>query len=273
MGSNAFAHIVIGLVVASLVTGTYPGKSHADNPILPPLHTTPISIGSQAQTVAPGTVLPLIIDTPLDARTSQPGDPITARLGNDFLTQTSPQQPIRVVLPKGTTVRGRVTHVKQPHWFSRGGWLTLQFDHVVLPNGELLPITLALSASNQGAKKQPSKVAASKPKQPIATQPTDPIGLYQDPGIKAKLRADVGEGQAKAKAVTQAGIAKGEALGGKTGRVIATPIAALGGAAVGAGTFAKEGVKSLVLPGESVVIEPGTQLLVDFSGAFTIPVE
>jgi hypothetical protein len=223
-------------------------------------------VGAQSQTIPTGTILPLKVDTPLDARTSQVGDPVFSRLATDLMVQASPQKPVRVVLPKGTTIRGRVTGVKKPRWFSRGGWMTLHFDHCVLPDGNLLPLSLTLSASNDNAREELGSEAAQ-------TGQHATIGLYQDPGVGQKLKEDVVYSTEKARQLAKAGIAKGEELGGRTGKVIATPIAAIGGAAVGAGTVLGESTKSLVTPGESVVIEPGTVLLVDFGGSFTIPVE
>ena len=78
------------------------------------------------------------------------------------------------------------------------------------------------------------------------------------------------EGAESFQTLTKAGIQTGEKIGGTPGKVIAAPIAAIGGVVVGAGTAAREGVKSLVLPGDSVIIDPGYQLLVDFGGAFDI---
>ncbi len=229
----------------------------------------PLSLGSSTMHIPQGTLLPVVMETPLDARSSEEGDPVTARLNQDLFYRAKPSDPLQVVLPKGSTLRGRVTHVKRPKWFSKGGWLAWQFDQVILPTGELQLIRLDIAANNEDAKALPavaSSTAASGP----AEEATGNTGLYQDPGVAPKLRNSVSDGAESFQNLTKAGMQTGERLGGTTGKVIAAPLAVIGGAFVGAGTMAREGVKSLVLPGDSVVIDPGYQLLVDFGGAFDI---
>ncbi len=231
-----------------------------------PAFAAPLSLGSATFHVPQGTLLPVVMETPLDARESDEGDPVTARLNQDLFYRAQPNDPLQVILPKGSTLRGRVTHVKRPKWFSKGGWLAWQFDQVILPTGELQLIRLDIAANNDDAKALPAVAAPA-----LATEDTTGnTALYQDPGVAPKLRNSVSEGATSFQTLTKAGMQTGERLGGTTGKVIAAPLAVIGGAVVGAGTVAREGVKSLVLPGESVVIDPGYQLLVDFGGAFDI---
>lgn len=242
---------------------------------LPYNNHSPIQLDAGSQEVPEGTMLPLIFRTPLDARVTQPGEPFVATLKTNFqLAPTSSHPTPRLILPMGTPIRGRVSKVTKPRWFSKGGMIQLDFDHVVLPNGELLPVHLKLSASNADVKAI-NRPAALQNTQTATTPPTihTEYGLYDDPGVGTKIKQGVSEGATQVGDITTAGQQWGESWGGKAGAVATTPFAAVGGALVGGATMAKNSVKALVMPGDTAMIEPGDEIIVDFGHAFVMPAE
>ncbi len=148
-----------------------PAQVTAPPPSLTPSSSSSVlKIESGSQKIPAGTMLTVAFNTTMDSRVSNVGDPFHAYLTEDF-TVKGDQATRRVVLPAGTTVRGRIQEVKRPSFFSRGGAIFLSFDHVVVPSGELLPLTLNLSTENTLVNKQGA--------------------LYTDPGIGKKVQKGV----------------------------------------------------------------------------------
>lgn len=239
---------------------------------------SPLQLGAGSQEVPEGTMLPLVFRTPLDARVTQAGEPFVATLKTNFqLPPTASHPSPRLILPVGTPIRGRVSQVTKPRWFSKGGMLQLDFDHVVLPSGELLPVHLQLSASNSDVKPivtPNSPGAAATPSQPDSNKPLNvEYGLYDDPGVGSKIKQGVSEGADQVGDITAAGQQWGQSWGGTAGAIATTPFAAVGGALVGGATMAKNSVKAMVMPGDTAMIEPGDEILVDFGHAFVLPAE
>lgn len=263
----------------ALLAVTLMGGILLDSPVKAFSDSTPIQIGTTSQEVPQGTMLPLIFKTPLDARISHVGDPFFATLKTNFqLAPTASHPRPRLILPMGTTIRGRVSKVKKPSWFSKGGLLQLDFDHIVLPSGDLLPVHLKLSSNNGDVKAivqpntlpgEPQNTLTPAGRQPLSVD----YGLYDDPGVGQKLKNSVSQGSQKIGSITEAGQEWGQSWGGNAGAIATTPFAMIGGTLVGGATIAKNSVKALVLPGESAIIEPGDHIMVDFGHAFTLPTE
>jgi len=88
-------------------------------------------------TIPSGTTLIVSLDTPLRTDANKSGD--------NFQAHTA--EAVRVdqmtVLPSGTEVRGRLTLVEQPHRTSGKAQMTLSFDQVVDPSGQIHSISTA----------------------------------------------------------------------------------------------------------------------------------
>lgn len=82
------------------------------------------------QVIVPeGTVIPIVLTAYLNTRSSQVGDIAYA----DTVYPVWVQQ--RLVIPKGSTVRGTVTEVVRPGRIRGKGRMAIRFDDIILPNG------------------------------------------------------------------------------------------------------------------------------------------
>ena len=79
--------------------------------------------------VPEGTVIPIVLTAYLNTRSSQVGDIFYA----DTTYPVWIQQ--RLVIPKGSTIRGTVTEVVKPGRIKGKGRLAVRFDDIMLPNG------------------------------------------------------------------------------------------------------------------------------------------
>jgi type IV secretion system protein VirB10 len=79
--------------------------------------------------VPEGTVIPIVLTAYLNTRSSQVGDTVYA----DTTYPVWIQQ--RLVIPRGSIVRGTVTDVVRPGKIRGKGRLAVRFDDILLPNG------------------------------------------------------------------------------------------------------------------------------------------
>lgn len=223
---------------------------------------TPLSIGTASNKVPMGTLLEIRFNNALDARITEIGEPFTATLVDDFATPGTPDaqgnpRRERIILPAGTAIRGRVANIRRPSWFSKGGAITLQFDHIVLPSGETLPIQLTLS--------------------PKATQVNHQVNtageFYADPGIPVKLRKGLDKGVGVFDKFKNAGVDAGKDLGDGLGTIVTVPVAVAGGAIAGAAVTTGQAAVAVVGKGDTVILNPGDTVTVDFGGSFNLPSE
>lgn len=205
----------------------------------------PLEMESTSQQVPAGIQLPVIVETPLDSRTANAGDIFVVKASNDLWAGE------QLILPKGTTIRGRVETVERPGFFSKGGLMRLSFDHAVMPSGELRPLSLQLDAAS--AKLNQEKNA-----------------LYTDPGIGSKLNTSVDKGVNQFNQFYERGIKAGQARGGGANMLLTVPTNTIAGVATGTAVTTGNAVKAIFGKGESVTLQPGDQLLIDFSQATTL---
>jgi hypothetical protein len=79
--------------------------------------------------VPEGTVIPIVLTAYLNTKTSQVGDTVYADTTYPIWIQQ------RLVIPKGSTIRGTVTEVVRPGRIKGKGRLAIRFDDILLPNG------------------------------------------------------------------------------------------------------------------------------------------
>jgi len=256
MDNRFVRSVVMGLMVISwLAPLAFSQESQPESSA-----TSALKLGTLSEKVPAGTMLPIVFNTAVDSSTTPTGKAFTAFLAEDFSKTSNPNEPKQVILPKGTIVRGRVAEIKKSGLFSRGGAIVLDFDHVVLPSGDLLPLDLNLSANNDQVKrvKSPHETDAQ-------------FAYYTDPGISYKLKQGVSSGVNTFNDIKDKGIESGKQIAGGAGVIVTAPLAVVGGAAAGTAISTAKGVMALVGRGESAVIEPGDKVVIDFGGAFTIP--
>jgi hypothetical protein len=79
--------------------------------------------------VPEGTVIPVIITAYLNTRSTQEGDTVYAETIYPVWIQQ------RLVIPKGSSIRGTVTEVEKPGKIQGKGRIAVRFDDILLPNG------------------------------------------------------------------------------------------------------------------------------------------
>ena len=84
------------------------------------------------------TRLRLVLETPVDAKTSQPGNIFEAHVRDDLFIGST------LLLPRGSLVRGRVFAVTKPRLLSRAAKIGLKLEQIVTPTGEVIPLDAAL---------------------------------------------------------------------------------------------------------------------------------
>lgn len=99
---------------------------------------TALQAGLESTTLPVQTRLALVLESPLDARTSQPGELFEAHVKEDLFVGAS------LILPRGSLVRGRVFEVSKPRLISRAAKVGLKLEQIVTPVGEVIPLDAAL---------------------------------------------------------------------------------------------------------------------------------
>jgi hypothetical protein len=100
--------------------------------------STPLQADAASTTLPVETRLRLVLECPVDAKTSQPGDIFEGHVKEDLFLGT------QLILPKGSLVRGRVCDVTRPRMFSRAAKIGLKLEQITTPTGEVIPLDAAL---------------------------------------------------------------------------------------------------------------------------------
>ena len=85
-----------------------------------------------------GTILKVKLQEPIGTAHLKEGAPFTVTLVDD-ITEGK-----KIVVPKGTVIRGSLDYVARAKRFSKGAVLGMYFDHIVSPGGKQIPLDLAL---------------------------------------------------------------------------------------------------------------------------------
>lgn len=91
--------------------------------------------------VPAGTLLRCTVDEPnFSSKTAAVGDPVLCHLGSVSSFGHS-------VFPRGATLSGHLQDYKDPGHFVGKGWIQIEFDRVILPGAEVLPLTAKVIAA------------------------------------------------------------------------------------------------------------------------------
>ena len=134
-------------------------------PVLASLFVAPVfsTPAAAKDLVRAGTIITCILDEPnFSSKTAQVGDPVLCSLG-----------PLRsfghMVFPRGAQLSGHLQDYKDPGHFWGKGSLSLEFDRVILPNAEVLPLNAKIiSAPHQHIDKTGSVKGKGHPKRDAA---------------------------------------------------------------------------------------------------------
>jgi len=105
---------------------------------------------AQANEIIPaGTLLHCTIDEPnFSSKTAAVGDPLLCHLGSLGSFGHS-------VFPRGATLSGHLQDYKDPGHFVGKGWIQLEFDRLILPGAQVVPLaTKVISAPHEKVDKQ-----------------------------------------------------------------------------------------------------------------------
>ena len=191
--------------------------------------TAPAAPAPQTLRVAEGTKIRFTINQGLSSK--------TAREGDDFsgVVSHSVRQGDQVVIPEGSIIRGRVSHVQRPGRVKGRGELGLRFDKLELPNGQAYDLSASLTSLDEGEKES-----------------VDEEGQVKSEGTKKRDAATIGAG---------AGI----------GAIIGVIAGGGKGAAIGAGAGAAAGTGAVLLTrGKDVELKRGSELAIQLDRPLTI---
>jgi hypothetical protein len=88
-----------------------------------------------------GTIIHCTLDEPnFSSKTAQVGDPVLCHLGAVAAFG-------RPVFPRGAMLSGHLQESKDPGHFVGKGWLELEFDRIILPGAEVLPLQAKIIAA------------------------------------------------------------------------------------------------------------------------------
>jgi hypothetical protein len=92
----------------------------------------------QSATLPVETRLKLVLESAVDAKSSEPGDIFEAHVKDDLFIGRS------LILPRGSLVRGRVAEITKPRLISRAAKIGLKLEQIVTPTGDIIPLDAAL---------------------------------------------------------------------------------------------------------------------------------
>jgi hypothetical protein len=100
------------------------------------LCTCAVAVRAAVKDVIPaGTILQCTIDEPnFSSKTAMVGDPVLCHLGPVGAFGHS-------VLPRGAMLGGHLQDYKNPGRFFGKGWMAIEFDRMILPGAEMLPLS------------------------------------------------------------------------------------------------------------------------------------
>src|SRR5688572_7586712 len=117
---KASGRFITGFFAGLLVVG-FPVQLVAQEPT-PPAQSSEIIVPE-------GTRLPIALSTFLNSRSSEVGDSFYADTTYPIWIQQ------RLAIPRGSIVKGTVTHVQRPGKIKGKGQIAIRFENILLPNG------------------------------------------------------------------------------------------------------------------------------------------
>ncbi len=188
---------------------------------------TALQADVSSTTIPVDTRMRLILESPVDAKMSQPGDIFEAHVKDDLFLGTS------LLLAKGSLVRGRICEVSKPKLLSRAAKIGLKLEQIVTPVGEVIPLDAGLE---------------------FKKGMTNKSGQL-DPGTNIKTRV-----ASSVNAVTG-----GTSRGTARGALIAANVATLGAPAVA--TAIGSGAVAIFRSGDNVNLTPGQELEIELTNS------
>jgi hypothetical protein len=205
-----------------------------------------LKANSRTQKLPKGTVIKLTVAQTIDSRTTRVGEAFTALVNQDVVGQQG-----ALLLPVGSSVRGRVVALTPQRFFGRGATLVLQFDTTTLPSGLEKPIALQVTALTEHYKDGT---------------------LSDDPGYGAKMAKTADASATTISTTTQKGMDWGKSWGGVGGKIVMAPLGVIGGSLMGAGQLVGGAVYHAVAKGDPTRVTPQQVLFCELAQDTELPV-
>ncbi len=103
---------------------------------------SPFKLGSQTAQIPTRTRLRMLVETAISAETAQIGDSFKAKVTEDYYLEGDYR---KIIIPKNSWIRGKVSVVKRPRLLSRSGKLAIKLDSLVTPTGDYVALDADLS--------------------------------------------------------------------------------------------------------------------------------
>ena len=87
--------------------------------------------------------LRITVEESISAKTAKLGDNFKARVLEDFYMNDKDFN--KLIVPKQSWIRGKVSYIKRPRFLSRAGKLEINLDTLITPQGEYVPLDAKLS--------------------------------------------------------------------------------------------------------------------------------
>jgi len=179
---------------------------------------------TSARIVPAGTVIPVNLTSRISTKHANEGDGIYAQTVLPIVVNNE------IVIPMGSFVRGKISHVKQPGRIKGRAELTFSFQNITLPTGASFEIYASLGGTG---------------------------GTVERKGEATVVR-DKGDDGEQVLTDSAKGTGTGAVVGGVYGGGVG---GAAKGAAVGAAAGAAgSGLAALIRRGDALVLEPGTMI-------------
>jgi hypothetical protein len=105
------------------------------------LASLPMWAATREEILPAGTIIHCTLDEPnFSSKTAQVGDPVLCHLGSVSAFGHS-------VFPRGAMLSGHLQDAKDPGRLVGKGWLELEFDRIILPGAEVLPLQAKIIAA------------------------------------------------------------------------------------------------------------------------------
>ncbi len=199
----------------------------------------------KSERVPAGTVLNVRMETPINSHNYFEGDTFRANLLDDVRIGNL------VVLPAGTMLRGSVDYLLPARSFTRGGELSLKFDHAVTPFGKQIPISANVTRAKN----------------------LDPEGVFAaGGGYFEALEKSFDTSANILTTTTEFCVNKGLSFWKGIPVMVTAPAGAAFGTVAGAGYFSGKSIYHMFNKGENVKVNPGDILEITLTEHLDVPV-
>ena len=196
--------------------------------ILPNVQSSPINAIVQSLRIPSGTKIKIRMSNSINSENSGIGSYFIGTLAADVRINN------KIALPYGTEIRGNVSAVKKSGFLSRGGQMSLAFDHVVTPLGSHVPVQAKLTKAD------------------YLTKNGD---LNAGGGYLCALSQNMDRGVDLTVRITSWGTKEGLSVANGYPVILTAPLSAFVGVGVGGGVFFVNSVKSIFKKGVNVKVQ------------------